>query len=181
MRQEGARMVSPRSHDNIVLRWRQNDVKGCEAPIKYLKRYPIELVDDEDLDAEDVEMETGKGTDEAAALEDEAFFVCLCVFFFVQNKADIPLYNTHELKSHGNYIDERIPTAQYHQGWSFLTQWVGYLVSDPTWEPMKAFFHADTKLNQLFVEFSFVGAPKYDTAMQAAKKLSQKCKKKEGS
>ena len=41
------------------------------------------------------------------------------------NKANIPLYNTREMKSQGNYIVERLLKAEYRQGWRFLTQWAG--------------------------------------------------------
>ena len=90
-------------------------------------------------------MDTSEGTDEAASLEDEADLV--------QNEADIPLHNTREMKSQGNYIVERLFKAEYRQGWRSLAQWAGYPVSDTTWEPVKAFVHADGKLNEVFVEF----------------------------
>ena len=111
-------------------------------------------------------MDTSKGTDEAAALEDEADLE--------QNEADIPLYNTREMKSQGNYIVVWLLKAEYRQGWSLLTQWAGDPVSDATWEPVKALGHADGRLNELFVEFCLAGAPKCDTAMRAARRLSQK-------
>ena len=86
----------------------------------------------------------------------------------VQNEADIPLYNTPEMKSQSNYIVERLLKAEYRQGWRFLTQWAGYPVSDVIWGPVKAFVPADKKLNELFVEFCLPGAATYDTALRAA-------------
>ena len=71
---------------------------------------------------------------EAAALEDEADLV--------QHEGDIPLYNTHEMKSQGQCIVERLLKAEYRQGWRFVTQWAGYPVFDATWEPVKAFVRA---------------------------------------
>ena len=34
----------------------------------------------------------------------------------MQNKADVMLYNTREMKSQGNYIVERLLKAEYRQG-----------------------------------------------------------------
>ena len=81
---------------------------------EYVKSSQFELVDDQDPDVDDIEMDTNEGTDEAAELEDDAGLV--------QNEADIPLYNTREMKSQGNYIVERLFKAEYRQGWRFLTQ-----------------------------------------------------------
>ena len=131
---------------------------------EYLNYYRLELVDDQDSDAEDIQMDSTEGTDEAAAPEDEADLV--------QNKAGIPLYNTREMKSQGNYIMEQLLKAAYRQGWRFLTQWAGYPVSDATWEPVKAFVHANEKLNKSMT-------PKYDTPMRAARRLSEKYKEYE--
>ena len=113
-------------------------------------------------------MYTNEEADEAAGLENEADLV--------QNESHIPLYNMREMKSQGNYTVERLLKLEYPQGWSLLTQWAGYPVSDATWEPVKAFVHADGKLNELFVEFCLAAVPKYDTAMRAARILCQKCK-----
>ena len=62
-------------------------------------------------------MQTSERTDEAAALKDEADLV--------ENGGDIPLCNTHEMKSQGKYIVDRLLKAEYRQGWRFLTQWAG--------------------------------------------------------
>ena len=126
-------------------------------------------MDDRDPDREDIGKDTSKGTYEAAPLEDEADLV--------QNEADIPLYSTREMQSQGNYILEQLLEAEYRPGWRFLRQWAGYPVSDANWEPVKAFVHGHGKLNEIFVEFCLAGAPQYDIAMRAARRLSQTCKK----
>ena len=80
------------------------------------------------------------------------------------------------MKSQGNYLMEQHLKAEYRQGWRFLTQWAGYPVTDATWEPMKAFVHADGTLKELFVELCLAGAPKYGTCMRTARTPGQKYK-----
>ena len=92
-------------------------------------------------------MDTTAGKDEAAALEDEADLV--------KSKAYVTLYTTREKKSDSNYIVEQHVKAKYRQASRFMAQLVGYPASDVTWKPMKAFVHADRKLNELFVQVSF--------------------------
>ena len=77
----------------------------------------------------------------------------------MQNEADVPLYNTREMKSHGNDIVQQLLKAENRQCWRFLTQWAGYPVSDTTSQPVKAFVHADGKLNKLLIQFCLAGAP----------------------
>ena len=89
------------------------------------------------LIAKNFEMDRSEGTDEAAALEDQAAFVHI--------EADIPLYDTPQMRSQGNYIAERLHKSEYRQG---LRLWAGYPVSDPTWKPMKGFVHAQGKLTK---------------------------------
>jgi hypothetical protein len=48
---------------------------------------------------------------------------------------------------------ESIHTHKYKQGWRFLTVWKGYSLQDATWEPIKAFVHADGALTKAFKDY----------------------------
>ena len=108
--------------------------------------------------------------DERAALADEQDIVA--------NEQDIPFYNQTEMERIGAYLVEQILRGQYRQGWRFLTKWEGYGTSESTWEPVGAFVRDDGKLNHVFVDYCLAHAPRFDTALRQARRISSTLKKK---
>ena len=47
-----------------------------------------------------------------------------------------------------------------------------------TWEPVRAFVHDDGKLNHVFVDHGLAHAPRFDTALRQARRISSTLKKK---
>ena len=108
--------------------------------------------------------------DERAALADEQDIVA--------NEQDITFYNQTEIERIGAYHVEQILRGQYRQGWRSLTKWGGYGTSESTWEPVRAFVHDDGKLNHVFVDYCLAHAPRFDTALRQAERISSTLKKK---
>ena len=98
----------------------------------------------------------------------------------VANEQDIPFYNQTEMENIGAYHVEQILGGQYGQGWRFLTKWGGYGTSESTWEPVPAFVDDDVKLNHVFVDYCVAHAPRFDTALRQARRISSTLKKKSG-
>ena len=145
---------------------------GGEGPValEFVKRFPFELVDDygdDTIEEGDIDM---LNDDERAALADEQDIVA--------NEQDIPFYNQTEMERMGAYHVEQILRGQYRQGWRFLTKWEGYGTSESTWEPVRAFVHDDGKLNHVFVDYCLAHAPRFDTALRQARRMSSTLKKK---
>ena len=145
---------------------------GGEVPVafEFVKRFPFELVDDY---GEDTIKEGDKdmlNDDERAALADEQDIVA--------NEQDIPFYNQTEMERIGAYLVEQILRGQYRQGWRFLTKWEGYGTSESTWAPVRAFVHDDGKLNHVFVDYCLAHAPRFDTALRQARRISSTLKRK---
>ena len=145
---------------------------GGEVPVafEFVKRFPFELVDDygeDTIEEGDTDM---LNDDERAALADEQDIVA--------NEQDIPFYNQNEMERIGAYHVEQILRGQYRQGWRFLTKWEGYGTSKSTWEPVRAFVHDDGKLNHVFVDYCLAHAPRFDTALRQARRISSTLKKK---
>ena len=78
----------------------------------------------------------------------------------------------------GAYHVEQILTGQHRQGLRFLTTWEGYGTRESTWEPVCAFLHDDGKLNSAFVDYCLAQAPRFDTALRQAGRISSTLKKK---
>ena len=145
---------------------------GGEVPVafEFVKRFPFELVDDygeDTIEEGDTDM---LNDDERAELADEQEIVA--------NEQDIPFYNQTEMERIGAYHVEQILRGQYRQGWRFLTRWEGYGTSESTWEPVRAFVHDDGKLNHVFVDYCLAHAPRFDTALRQARRISSTLKKK---
>ena len=145
---------------------------GGEVPVafEFVKRFPFELVGDygeDTIEEGDTDM---LNDDERAALADEQDIVA--------NEQDIPFYNQTEMERIGAYHVEQILRGQYRQGWRFLKKWEGYGTSDSTWEPVRAFVHDDGKLNHVFVDYCLAHAPRFDTALRQARRISSTLKKK---
>ena len=137
---------------------------------EFAKRFPFDLVDDygeDTIEEGDTDM---LNDDERAALGDEQDIVA--------NEQDIPFYNQTEMEIIGAYRVEQILRGQYRQGWRFLTKWEGYGTSESTWEPVRAFVHDDGKLNLVFVDYCLAYAPRFDTALRQARRISSSLKKK---
>ena len=145
---------------------------GGEVPVafEFVKPFPLGLVDDYDEDTiteGDTDMRID---DERAALADEQDIVA--------NEQDILFYNQTEMERIGAYHVEQILRGQYRQGWRFLTKWEGYGTSESTWEPIRAFVHDDGKLNHVSVDYCLAHAPRLDTALRQAQRISSTLKKK---
>ena len=108
--------------------------------------------------------------DEQAALADERDIVA--------NEEDIPFYNPTEMEIIGAYHVEQILRGQYRQRLRFLTKWEGYGTSETTWEPVPAFVHDNGKINHVFLDFCSADAPRFDTALQQARRIRSTLKKK---
>ena len=69
---------------------------------------------------------------------------------------------------------------EYHQVylWCFLTKWEGYGTSEGTWELVRAFVHDNGKLNHVFVDYCLAHAPRFDTALRQARRISSTLKRK---
>ena len=96
------------------------------------------------------------------------------------NEQDIPSYNQTEMERIGAHHVEQILRGQYRQGSRFLTKWEGYGTSKSTWEPVRAFVHEDGKLNHVLVDYCLAHAPRFDTALRQARRISSTLKKKSG-
>ena len=145
---------------------------GGEVPValELVKRFPFELDDDyaeDTIEEGDTDM---LNDDERAALADEQDIVA--------NEQDIPFYNQTEMERIRAYHVEQILRGQYRQGWRFLTKSEGYGTSESTWEPVPAFVHDDRKLNHVFVDYCLAHAPRFDTALRQARRISSTLKKK---
>ena len=108
--------------------------------------------------------------DEGLALADEQDIVA--------NQQDIPFYNLTGMQRIGAYHIEQILRGQYRQGWRFLTKWEGFGTSQSIWEPVRAFMPDDGKLNHVFVDYCLTHAPRFDTALRQARRISCTLKKK---
>ena len=95
----------------------------------------------------------------------------------VANELDIPFCNRTEMERIGAYHVEQILRGQYRQG-RILTKWEGYGTSESTWEPVGAFVNDDGKLNHFFVDYCLAHAPRFDTALRQARRISSTLKKK---
>ena len=145
---------------------------GGEVPVafEFVKRFPFELVDDfgeDTIEEGDTDM---LNDDERAALADEQDIVA--------NEQDIPFYNQIEMERIGPFHVQQILRGQYRQGWRFLTKWEGSGTSESTWEPVRAFVHDDGKLDHVFVDYCLAHAPRFDTALRHARRISSTLKKK---
>ena len=166
----GAYLVTGISSSGITARC--SPTLGGEVPVafEFVKRFPFELVDDYGEDTIE-EGDTGMlNDDERAALADEQDILA--------NEHDIPFYNQTEMERIGAYHVEQILRGQYTQGWRFLTKWEGYGTSESTWEPVAAFVHDDGKLNHVCVDYCLAHAPRFDTALRQARRISSTLKKK---
>ena len=94
------------------------------------------------------------------------------------NEQDIPFYKQTEMERIGAYHVQKTLRGQYRQGWRFLTKWKGYGTSESTWEPVRAFVHDAGKLNHVFVDYCLAHAPRFDTALRQARRISSTLKKK---
>ena len=145
---------------------------GGALPVafEFVTRFPFELVDDygeDTIEEGDTDM---LNDDERAALADEQDIVA--------NEQDIPFCNQTEMERIGAYHVKQILRGQYRQGWRFLTKREGYGTSESTWEPVCAFVHDDGKLNHVFVDYCLAHAPRLDTALRQARRISSTLKKK---
>ena len=145
---------------------------GGKVPVafEFVEGLPFELVDDfgeDTIEEGDTDM---LNDDERAALADEQDILV--------NEQDIPFYNQTEMKRIGAYHVERILRGQCRQGWRFLTKWGGYGKSESTWEPVRASVHGDGKLNHAFVDYCLGHAPRFDTALRQARRISSTLKEK---
>ena len=59
--------------------------------------------------------------------------------------------------------------------------WEGYGTSEGTWEPVRAFVHDDGKLNHGLVDYCLAHAPRSDTVLREAQRISSILKKKSSS
>ena len=145
---------------------------GGEVPVafEFVKRFPFELVDDYDVDTIEEGDADMLNDDERAAPADEQDIV--------GNEQDIPCYNKMEMERIAAYHVEQILTGQYRQGSRFLTKWEGYGTSESTWEPVRAFVHDDGKLKHVFLDYCLAHAPRSDTALRQAWRISSNLKKK---
>ena len=73
---------------------------------------------------------------------------------------------------------EHLLRGQYRKGWPFLTEWGGYGTSESPWEPVRGFVHDDGNLNQVFADYCLAHAPRFDTALRQARRISSTLKKK---
>ena len=143
---------------------------GVPVAFEFLKRFPFGLVDDYGEDTIE-EGDTDMLNDgERAALADEQDIEA--------NEQDIPFYNQTEMERIGAYHVEQILRRQYRQGWRFLTKWEGYGTSESTSKPVRAFVHDDGKLNHVFVDYCLAHAPRFDTALRQAGRISRTLKRK---
>ena len=55
-----------------------------------------------------------------------------------------------EMAVDGYYVVAGIACHGYEEGWTFLTLWNGYGLSEATWEPMTAFTKPDGSINPIF-------------------------------
>ena len=94
------------------------------------------------------------------------------------NEQDTPFYNQTEMERIGAYHVKQILRGQYRQGWRFLTNREGNGTSESTWERVRAFVHDDGKLNHVFVDYCLAHAPRFDTALRQARRISSTLKKK---
>ena len=144
---------------------------GGEVPVafEFVKPFPFELVDDygeDTIEEGDTDM---LNDDERAALADKQDMVA--------NEQDIPFYNQTEMERIGAYHVQQILRGQYRQG-RHLWKWEGYGTSESTWELVRAFVHDDGKLNHVFVDNCLAHAPRFDTALRQARRISSTLNKK---
>ena len=59
-----------------------------------------------------------------------------------------------------------------------FTKREGYGKSESTWEPVHAIVHDDGNLNHVFVDYCLAHAPRFDTALRQARRISGTLKKK---
>ena len=59
-----------------------------------------------------------------------------------------------------------------------MTKWEVYGTSESTWEQVRAFVHDDGKLYHVFVDYCLAHAPRFDTALRQAWRISSTLKKK---
>ena len=55
-----------------------------------------------------------------------------------------------ETATDGYYVFAGIARHEYKQGWSLLTLWDGYGLSEATWDPMSASLQPDGSMNPIF-------------------------------
>ena len=166
----GPYLVAVVSSGSITARC--SPTSGGEVPVafEFLKRFPFELLDDYGEDTIEEEDTVMLNDDERAALAHEQDIVA--------NEQDITFYNETKMERIGAYHVEQILRGQYSQGWRFLTKWEGYGTSESTWEPVRAFVHEDGKLNHVFVDYCLAHAPRFDTALKQARRISSTLKRK---
>ena len=75
----------------------------------------------------------------------------------------------------GYYVVAGIAVHEYKQGWTLLTLWDRYGLSEATWEPMSAFIQSDGSINRIF-RFYLVGNSEGEL-LTHAETLSQRKKK----
>ena len=92
------------------------------------------------------------------------------------NEQERPCYKQAEMERIGAYHVEHMLRGQYRQGWHFLTKGEGYGTSESTWKPVAAFVHDDGKLNHVFVDYCLAHAPRFDTALRQARRISSTLK-----
>ena len=102
---------------------------------KQLRHYnwPDELSWDEwrlsDREVERIDLETAANPEETDELEE---------------------MTADEMAVDGHYMVAGIARQEYKHGWTCLTLWDGYGLSEATWEPMSAFIQPDGTINPIF-------------------------------
>ena len=108
---------------------------NVEVAYAFLKRYPLEIYDDEQID--DTEMEEIAKEDEENAPQ-------------VEPKME---FSEKEHQERGYFLVEKILKHKYKQGYFFLVKWENYALEDSTWEPIKAFVFEDGRINEIFKRY----------------------------
>ena len=79
-----------------------------------------------------------------------------------------------EMAFNGDYVVAGIARHKYKRGWSFLTLWDGYGLSQATWEPMSAFIQPHVSMNAILC--SYLVENKEGQLLTRADTLSQRKK-----
>ena len=160
----------------------------------FLRKFPLELEDDEEwfpLDAEkESEVEIAERDEEEGGEED-----ILDVSEPEEREAPmtrsrakarsdppskisgpdvLPDMNAEEMAHRGYYVVHYVLKHEYRQGWKFLVKWKGFNLTEATWEPVRAFILGKDRVNGEFVKYW----QKHDlqSALREAKRLAARRK-----